>query len=85
MDTRRYAFPSILRVGLPPFPTVAAASLARAPIDPVSRYCLIAPLLRRELDQLRGRLGTPAEHWNDRERLDAMSRRLADLIRATFT
>ncbi len=85
MDTRRYAFPAVLRVGLPPFPFVAPTPRAHTPIDPVSRYCLIAPLLRRELDQLRGRLGTPAERWNDQERLEAMSRRLADLIRATFT
>ena len=69
--------------------SLTAARFAVAParpllVDPVSRYCLVAPLLRRELDQLRGRLGTPGERRGDRRQLAATSRRLAELLRVTF-
>ena len=81
MDTRRYRFPASLRACLP---DPAPAAEPPRPMDPVSRYCLVAPLLRRELDQLRGRVGTLAERWRDRDRLEAMSERLAELLRVTF-
>ncbi len=62
----------------------AAAAARRRLEDPVSRFCLVVPLLRRELDQVRGRLGTVAERRDDRRQLAATSRRLAELLRVTF-
>jgi len=80
MDSARFAFTLSSR-SLPP-----AGPAPRPPgADPVSRFCLVAPLLRRELDQLRGRRGTPAEQGGDRHRLDATSRRLAELLCVSFT
>ncbi len=84
MDTRRYAFPASLRVCLPSPSRPSGPAESVQPLDPVSRYCLVAPLLRRDLDQLRGRVGTSEESWGDRARLEVMSLRLAELLRVTF-
>jgi len=84
MDRRRYSFPPTLRVSVATPPPAARRPAPREAMDPVSRYCLVAPLLRRELDTLRGRVGTPAERSGDRERLAATSDRLAGLLRVSF-
>ncbi len=84
MDHRRYSFPPSFRAGIRALATPSPSPARCEPMDPISRYCLVAPLLRRELDALRGRVGTPAECWGDRARLEAMSDRLAELLRVTF-
>ncbi len=87
MDSARFPFLRFSRSSRSP---VAAAPRAPAAIgrpllvDPVSRYCLVAPLLRRELDQLRARRGTPTERRGDHRQLAVTSRRLAELLRVTF-
>jgi hypothetical protein len=87
MDSSRFAFPRFPRSSRFPFaatPRAPAAIGGPLLVDPVSRYCLVAPLLRRELDELRGRRGTPAERRGDHRQQAATSRRLADLLCVTF-
>ena len=87
MDSSRFAFPRFPRSSRFPLaaaPRATAATGRPRLVDPVSRYCLVAPLLRRELDELRARCGTPAERRGDRDCLQIASRRLAELLCVTF-